>query len=69
MDSSGGGLFVPPGDDAALAAAILSLSRDKAKAQRMGQAARDYVVRHFDRNAHAREFTALVEKMGAEPNP
>ena len=65
MDSAGGGLFVPPGNDAALAAAILSLSRDPGNAQRMGQAARDYVVAHFDRRIHAQEFIALVEKLSA----
>ena len=64
--SAGGGIFVPPGDDAALASAVLSLSQDPALAQRMGKNARAYVVAHFDRKQHARAFQALAEKINAE---
>src|SRR5204863_7012461 len=50
VEACGGGVFVPPGDDAALAEAILKLSRDRDGARAMGRAAREYVVEHFNRH-------------------
>jgi glycosyltransferase involved in cell wall biosynthesis len=67
LEAAFGGIFVPPGDDAALAAAALALGQDEARTRRMGQAARDYVVKHFDRRVHAQEFSGLVEKLSAQP--
>lgn len=60
VEAAGGGIFVPPGDDAALAAAVQHLSADPAQARAMGAAARTYVVEHFDRRRQAEEFQRLV---------
>ena len=60
VEAAGGGIFVPPGDDAALAAAVQYLSADPAQARAMGAAARTYVVEHFDRRRQAEGFQRLV---------
>ena len=52
-----GGVFVLPGDDAALAEAVRWLSLDRAEAGVMG-AARTYVVEHFNRADQSRAFTS-----------
>jgi putative colanic acid biosynthesis glycosyltransferase WcaI len=44
---SGGGIVAPPGDPAAIAGAILSLSQEPALAQDMGARARRYVEQNF----------------------
>ncbi len=41
------GLLVPPGDDAAMSEAISSLLRDRPRAERMGQAARQRIASYF----------------------
>jgi glycosyltransferase involved in cell wall biosynthesis len=41
------GMTAPPGDSGALAAAILALLRDPARARSLGEAAREHVRRHF----------------------
>jgi glycosyltransferase involved in cell wall biosynthesis len=61
VEAAGGGVFVPPGDDAALAEAVLSLSHDRQRAVAMGQAARAYVVENFDRHQQAAQFLELVQ--------
>lgn len=63
VEAANGGVFVPPGDDAALAAAIDALSRDPARARAMGQAARAYVVEHFNRRQQAVQFAELVHHL------
>ena len=63
MDAAGGGVFVPPGDDEALAAAVSVLSADRAKARAMGAAARAHVVKHFNRHEQAAQFASLVERL------
>jgi len=50
-------LLVEPGDDGALAAAILTLLRDETLAEQMGAAGRRYVKQHFN----LRRQTALLE--------
>jgi glycosyltransferase involved in cell wall biosynthesis len=62
VEAAGGGIFVPPGNDAALASAVTELEGDRDRARRMGLAARDYVERHFDRREQARDFFALLER-------
>jgi glycosyltransferase involved in cell wall biosynthesis len=61
IEAADGGIFVPPGDDAGLAAAISTLSQDRGRAQTMGDAARAYVVEHFNRHTQAAQFRELVE--------
>jgi glycosyltransferase involved in cell wall biosynthesis len=63
VETAGGGILVPPGDERALAEAIRELSRNHEKARAMGQAARDYVVEHFDRRKHADQFIELIKSV------
>jgi glycosyltransferase involved in cell wall biosynthesis len=58
-----GGVVVPPGDSAAIAEAIVSLKENRAQANALGKAARDYVVTHFHRETQAAEFRALIERL------
>jgi len=60
VEAAGGGIFVPPGDVEALRVAVKRLSRDPEEARRMGRAARDYVVKHFNRKEHAEQFVELT---------
>jgi glycosyltransferase involved in cell wall biosynthesis len=60
LDDAGGGIFVPPGDDGALATAVRALSQDPARARAMGRAARAFVVEHFNRHDQAAQFEKLV---------
>jgi glycosyltransferase involved in cell wall biosynthesis len=63
VEASGGGVFVTPGNDAALADAVRALSRDRERCRSMGAAARAYVCEHFDRNRQAESFRDLVERI------
>jgi glycosyltransferase involved in cell wall biosynthesis len=63
VEEAEGGVFVRPGDDAALANAIRSLSQDRQRNQAMGQAAREYVVQHFNRRQQAEQFIELLERL------
>lgn len=60
IEAAGGGVFVPPGDDGALAAATRALASDRERARAMGGAARTYVAQHFNRRQQAQEFQELV---------
>ncbi len=60
VDSADGGVFVPPGDAAALSHAICALADHPEEARAMGKRARTYVARHFNRNDHARDLAALI---------
>jgi glycosyltransferase involved in cell wall biosynthesis len=60
IEQSAGGLFVQPGDDAALAAAILTLQHCPETRHRMGLSARDYVVKHFNRDRQAEELAQAM---------
>lgn len=66
IERAEGGLFVPPGDDAAIASTIKGLSKDRLVARRMGAAARVYVVKHFNRDVQAREFAELIRRLADE---
>jgi glycosyltransferase involved in cell wall biosynthesis len=59
------GLLAPPGDVAALSAAILSLARDPARRRSLGQAARQAVVERYNWREVARQIAGLLE--GARP--
>ena len=65
VENAGGGIFVPPSDDAALAAAVRRLKNDPAAARIMGEHGQKYVARHFDRDVQARAFTSLVVSMAS----
>ncbi|MGV8073275.1 MAG: glycosyltransferase family 4 protein [Syntrophobacteraceae bacterium] len=63
VESANAGIFVPPGDEVALAEAVRKLSRNRKKARAMGKAARAYVVEHFDRRKHADQFVELIRRI------
>jgi lipopolysaccharide/colanic/teichoic acid biosynthesis glycosyltransferase len=63
VEAAGGGIFVPPGDDAALADAVQTLVQDHQRARTMGKAARIYVVEHFNRHKQAVEFEELINHL------
>jgi glycosyltransferase involved in cell wall biosynthesis len=65
IEAAQGGLFVPPGDAAALAQAVTQLFGDRAQARAMGRAARAYVVEHFNRQQQAAEFVTLLQQVTA----
>lgn len=69
VEMAKGGIFVPPGDDAALAEAISDLSQDAIKAKTMGNAARAYVVRNFNRLHQAEQFVTLVQQLAERRAP
>lgn len=50
IETAAAGVFVPPGDDEALAAAILRLYQNQATTANFGANARTYVVEHFERH-------------------
>ncbi len=63
IEAAKGGIFVPPGDEFALAKAVSNLSRDRQGAREMGQAARDYVIKRFNRHEQAAHFVELIERL------
>jgi glycosyltransferase involved in cell wall biosynthesis len=60
VEDAKGGIAVPPGDHEAIAAAVLSLRNNPAARERMGKAARAYVVDHFNRHKQAAEFADVI---------
>jgi glycosyltransferase involved in cell wall biosynthesis len=63
-------LLVPPGDRAALAAAIDRLAADPELRARLGRAARDTAERHFSSAAAAASLEALIRRgLAARPRP
>jgi glycosyltransferase involved in cell wall biosynthesis len=65
VEASGGGVFVPPEDVSAMSEAIAQLAQDPAARERMGRAARAFVVREFDREALARSYLQVLERVAA----
>ena len=61
-----GACVVPPGDSAALAAAILALAADPARRQEMGRQGRCYVEKHFDRAVLAGLYRKLLDAPGGQ---
>ena len=65
------GLLVPPGNAAALAAAVIGLIDDPVLAGRYGQAARDFAAAHFDERPAARRvgeaYRDLLAQRGLLP--
>jgi glycosyltransferase involved in cell wall biosynthesis len=56
------GMLVPPGEEAALTAAILELARDPAEARRMGGEGRERVVAGFSERHSAEQTDALYRE-------
>lgn len=62
IETSAGGLFVPPGDDRALGDAILKLRTSSALRQTLGENARTYVTQHFDRDTQATQLADVLQR-------
>lgn len=65
VERAGAGVFVPPGDDEALAEAIQSLAAAPAEARAMGARGRAEVIVRFNRHSQAEEFRELVHFMAS----
>jgi glycosyltransferase involved in cell wall biosynthesis len=63
VEAAGGGIYVSPGNDAALAAAVRCLHHDRTHGHAMGTAARTYVIEHFNRHRQAEQFIELVQHL------
>jgi glycosyltransferase involved in cell wall biosynthesis len=63
IETSHGGVFVEPGDDAALANAILELSKDPQRVRQMGMNAREYLVKHLDRRDRLNETLIFLQSL------
>lgn len=63
IETSGGGVYVPPGDDSRLADRIIELSENPQEITNMGKAAREYMVNHLDRREKMAETMHLMLKM------
>ncbi len=61
IESSGGGVFVPPGDDQALADTLRDLAAHPERVRQMGEKARQYLVQHFDRRQKLAETLHLFQ--------
>ncbi len=66
------GLLVPPGDAQAIASALRSLADQPALRQRLGQSARQKVLREFDLTSNARRLATLYSQSAtpaSRPSP
>ncbi|MFO7889760.1 MAG: glycosyltransferase family 4 protein [bacterium] len=63
IEQSKGGIFVSPGDQEAITEAVLHLYNDRDLAKEMGENAREYVKKYFNRTDQAKQFCILVEGM------
>ncbi|MBW2109537.1 MAG: glycosyltransferase, partial [Deltaproteobacteria bacterium] len=65
VEAAGGGIFFPPGDDRALADAVLRLANNPDEARRMGERACHYVTENFNRARHAEAFLQVVMRLAS----
>lgn len=63
IESAQGGIFVPPGNPAALAQAIRDLADSPQLAESMGRSARAHVEKYFNRDEQAQELLKLLDRM------
>jgi glycosyltransferase involved in cell wall biosynthesis len=63
IESSGGGVFVQPGNDELLAKTILELSKDSGRVKQMGENARAYLVKNLDRREKLDETLQLLKSL------
>jgi glycosyltransferase involved in cell wall biosynthesis len=63
VEAANAGIFVPPGDPGALAAALKTLAADRSMGRTLGLNGRRYLETHFDRASLADQLAALVESL------
>jgi glycosyltransferase involved in cell wall biosynthesis len=63
IEAAHGGIYVSPGNDAAIADAICTLAGNPVLSSQMGKAARDYVVAHFNRRDQAQSFLQVLRSL------
>ena len=66
VEEAEAGAYVPPGDVAAMAAAVLRYARDPALRRTHGRAGREHVERRFDRVGQGRALGALLHGVARE---
>jgi glycosyltransferase involved in cell wall biosynthesis len=66
VEKAGAGVFVPPGNPQAMAAAIQSMAANPAKARQMGEVGRDYVEKRFNRATIAEQLMILLKELRNE---
>jgi glycosyltransferase involved in cell wall biosynthesis len=69
IESSQGGVYVHPADDAMLAQKILELSQNPAQVKVMGTNAREYLVKNLDRRDKLNETLSLLESLVKQMSP
>jgi glycosyltransferase involved in cell wall biosynthesis len=65
VEDAGAGVFVQPGDPAALAATLRQLADQPTSVKQMGAAGRAYLEKHFDRPTLARQLEAVLLETAA----
>jgi glycosyltransferase involved in cell wall biosynthesis len=65
VEASGGGVFTPPEDVERMASAIASFADDRARGVAMGERGRVFVSREFDRDALARRYVEVLDRVVA----
>jgi colanic acid biosynthesis glycosyl transferase WcaI len=66
IDQAACGLRVDPGSPQALADAVLQLRKDATRRAIMGQRSREFVVRHYSRQAVSEQLNTLIEKVRSD---
>jgi glycosyltransferase involved in cell wall biosynthesis len=67
IDDGKTGFLVPERDTAALAERLLRLTRDASLRQRLGEAAREKMLREYDNRVRVRALERLYDEAGARP--
>jgi len=65
VEEADAGIFVRPGDVAALGAAVETLAGDGPLRRRMGASAREHVAEHFNRERQAELFREVLHVVAA----
>jgi len=63
------GVVVPPADVKAMAKAIVYLASDREKCSYLGQAARQYAIKHWDRQQVLRQLEQRLLELCSQPQP
>ena len=68
VEEAGAGVFVEPEDSGALVEAIIALSADPERRQRMGQNGRKFIVARLSRERTAQDYIAVLESLVPRKN-